>query len=126
MTQSEISKFRKVLETTLIELNLSARWRDSIVIEKSADEIEGVFQAGERELALRNLEAESIKLRETRAALRRINDGTFGICLECEEGISPKRLAAKPSAALCVACQESVDCQQQAKNAARSRLALVA
>ena len=117
MTQTEVSRFRKVLEATINELDVSARWREAIVIEKSADELEGVFQAGVRDLAIHNLEAESIKLREARAALSRVEDGTFGICLECEEQISPKRLAALPSAAFCVACQELADRNHQNKNA---------
>jgi DnaK suppressor protein len=121
MTQSEVIRFREVLEATVIALDLSARRRDAIEIEKSADELESVFQTGERELALRNLEAESIKLRQTRAALRRIQEGTFGFCLECEEEISPKRLAALPAAALCVICQELVDCRHSAKSIQSSR-----
>jgi len=38
-----------------------------------------------------------------------VDAGTFGICLDCEEEINPKRLAAVPWAARCVACQERAD-----------------
>jgi DnaK suppressor protein len=48
-------------------------------------------------------------LREIRAALQRIDRGSFGICLNCEEGISAKRLAAVPWTALCIVCQEAAD-----------------
>ena len=53
--------------------------------------------ASQRDMAAADLERESASLREVRAALRRIQWGTFGICVDCEEEISRKRLAAVPS-----------------------------
>jgi DnaK suppressor protein len=44
-----------------------------------------------------------------RAALFRINDGSSGVCLRCEEDIKPKRLDAVPWAGLCIHCQEAAD-----------------
>ena len=45
-------------------------------------------------------------LRELEAALRRAAGGDFGICGECHEPISAKRLEAVPWAKFCVRCQE--------------------
>lgn len=42
---------------------------------------------------------------EIRQALARIEDGSFGICLHCEDAVSPKRLEAIPWAKYCIACQ---------------------
>jgi DnaK suppressor protein len=39
-------------------------------------------------------------------ALDRIDDGTFGICEECDEPITPKRLEARPETTLCIRCKE--------------------
>ncbi len=39
-------------------------------------------------------------------ALERIDNGTFGICEECDEPISVKRLEARPEATLCIRCKE--------------------
>lgn len=39
-------------------------------------------------------------------ALDRIEDGTFGICEECDEPISTKRLEARPETTLCIRCKE--------------------
>ncbi|HUI55207.1 MAG TPA: TraR/DksA family transcriptional regulator [Bryobacteraceae bacterium] len=47
-------------------------------------------------------------LREISDALLRIDQDTYGICLECEEPISPKRLDAVPWARYCVTCQEQI------------------
>lgn len=46
------------------------------------------------------------RLKQIDAALARLAEGSYGICLDCEGPISPKRLAAIPSAERCIACQE--------------------
>ncbi len=116
MTKSEMKKFRGVLEARVIEFDNSAWRRDAILIEGSADDLERMHGAVERELAVRTLEAVSTKAREARAALHRMETGAYGICEECEEPISPKRLAALPSAALCIRCQQAMDCRCGARS----------
>jgi DnaK suppressor protein len=113
MTKIEVSKFKKILETKQEELERIVRNRDAITIEKSADALDEVQHASERELAIRNLDRESNLLRNVRAALRRIEDGSFGTCLHCEEEISPKRVAAVPWAPFCIQCQEQADKAQE-------------
>jgi DnaK suppressor protein len=65
--------------------------------------------ASERDLAILNVDRESHLLREVKAALSRISDGTYGNCVECESAVSPKRLVAVPWAPLCIRCQEAAD-----------------
>jgi DnaK suppressor protein len=113
MTKTEMNKFKKILETKQDELEQIVRNRDAITIEKSADALDEVQHAAERELAIRNLDRESNLLRNVRSALRRIEDGSFGICLHCEEEISPKRIAAVPWAPFCIQCQEQADRNQE-------------
>lgn len=114
MTKSETNKFRQILEARQEELSRVIRNRDGIVIEKSADALDEVQHATERELAIRNLDRESQLLRQVRGAVRRLNDGHFGVCMHCEEDISPKRLSAVPWTAYCITCQEAVDRHQVA------------
>jgi RNA polymerase-binding transcription factor len=109
MTQNEIRKFRWILEAAATDLVRATRQREAIAIENGGDELEKLIGASERELAVRTLESGSAKLKEIRAALRRIDEGTYGTCEECEDPISPRRLAALPSAALCIQCQEAAD-----------------
>jgi DnaK suppressor protein len=90
--------------------------REGIAIEKSPDALDEVQHAAERELAIRNLDRESNLLRNVRGALRRLNDGSFGTCVHCEEEISPKRLAAVPWTAYCIQCQELADRNQAEGN----------
>src|SRR6201995_4111269 len=104
MTKSELNKFRNTLEAKQAELEQFLRNREGITIEKSADALDEVQHASERELAIRTLDRESNLLRNVRLALRRIDDGSFGICLQCEVDSSPKRLAAVPWPPCCIQC----------------------
>src|SRR3977135_2944576 len=113
MMKSEVNRYKEILETRQVELVEGLRNRDGIAIEKSPDALDEVQNAAERELAIRNLDRESNLLRNVRGALHRIDDGTFGVCLHCEEDISIKRLHAVPCAAYCIQCQEIADRNQE-------------
>jgi len=112
MTKIDLNKYGNVLKTKQVELVQMVRNRDGIAIEKSPDALDEVQYATERELAIRSLDRDSNLLRNVRGALRRIEDGSFGVCLHCEEDISPKRLAAVPWTAFCIQCQELADRSQ--------------
>jgi len=43
-------------------------------------------------------------LQRIAAALKRIDDGEYGLCLECDEAINPKRLEFDPTVLLCIDC----------------------
>lgn len=109
MTQQQLERFQKILQEKETELLRVVRNRDEIVIEKTPDALDEVQRAAERELAIRNLDRESRLLREVRAALKRINDGSYGICVYTGEEISMKRLEAVPWTAFCIEAQEMFD-----------------
>ena len=106
---AETTGVKEILERTEAELVQVLRNREGIAIEKSADPMDEIQYASERDLAIRSADRESVLLRLVRGALRRIHDGSFGSCMECEMEISPKRLAAVPWAAHCIQCQEAAD-----------------
>lgn len=58
-------------------------------------------------MAAANERARQANIVKIDAALRRVDDGDYGICMECEDRITPKRLAADPTASLCIACQSA-------------------
>ena len=109
MNQTELEKYKETLEAKQAELSMGLRNRDEIAIEKTPDALDEVQRAGERELAIRNLDREATMLRNVRAALRRIADGSYGVCEHCDEEIKPKRLQAVPWTMYCIRCQEAVD-----------------
>ena len=109
MTATELKKFRNTLSNRQSELAGFIRNREAAAIETSADALDQIQHAVEREFALGTLARESARLRDAREALRRLDNGIFGICLDCEEGIDLKRLTAILWAARCIACQERAD-----------------
>ena len=104
LNKPELKKYRNMLEAKQAELEQFIRKREGIAIETSPDALDEVQRAAERELAIRNLDRESNLLRNVRAALRRIDDGSYGVCLHCEEDINPKRWNAVPWAPFCIQC----------------------
>ena len=59
MTNVESKQFKSILEAQEAELTGSLRSRDGIIIEKASDTLDEVQLAGERELAIRNLDRDS-------------------------------------------------------------------
>lgn len=57
--------------------------------------------------SIQNTEYEEFVMIE--AALKSIEDGRYGICQDCEQDISQKRLKYYPNAQRCLACQEAAE-----------------
>lgn len=74
------------------------------VIRMPTDMAEIGTESFEQELTLNLLGSEKVVLEQIEAALKRIEEGTFGRCEECGAGIPKARLEAIPYAALCVKC----------------------
>ena len=109
MTKTKLNEFRRALENKLAELGDGNRNREVIAIESSPDEMDRVQHVSDRDYAISSLERNSSRLGEVRGALHRMDTGTFGLCLGCDEDINPKRLAALPWASYCIACQDAAE-----------------
>lgn len=93
----------------MVELERFTRQRDEIAVERSADELEEIQAASQRTLAVSNLDRTFNRFRDAHAALRCIEEGSFGIGQGGDENIHPKRFAAVPCAQFCMRRQEAVD-----------------
>jgi DnaK suppressor protein len=60
-----------------------------------------------RETELTLMTEEQRKLHLIEEALRRISEGTYGVCVDCGKRIASKRLDLIPYAKLCVHCKEA-------------------
>jgi DnaK suppressor protein len=109
MTPTELARLRGVLEARQAGMEDLLRNHEGMEVDSSAGILDQFQYASACEMTLANLERESVGLRDVRAALRRTHLGTFGICLNCEEEISLKRLAAVPWRPLCLVCREAAD-----------------
>ena len=109
MRKARLKKFAKLLHANQAELKYSLNRRAEATIQESPEELECVQSSAERELAFRRLELQGELLEKVQAAIERIENGTFGICLVCGRAIGEERLTAIPWARFCIGCQESVE-----------------
>jgi len=122
MNGTDLNQHKAVLMVVRKMIVQKAHQREAIWVAQSKKLTRTVQLAVEWDFAVRSLELENRWLRQIDAALKRIDDGEFGTCLECEEPISPKRLAAVPWATYCLRCQE-LDDSRQATEAVEPKLA---
>lgn len=109
MTNVEMQTVRTKLESRRRDLLAVLDNREDLYIERQADSIDDIINATNRDFAVMQINRNARSLRDIDAAIERVNDGTYGMCGDCEEPISPRRLAAIPWATLCVRCQENAD-----------------
>jgi DnaK suppressor protein len=106
------ASYKKILELKAEEVrrSMSAQKAAQVVARLDVPSDEGdLSQQHHEEWIFLNRNTIDMKLlREVSDALHRIETAHYGICLECEEPISPKRLDAVPWARYCVTCQESI------------------
>ncbi|MBT3378112.1 MAG: TraR/DksA family transcriptional regulator [Lentisphaerae bacterium] len=60
-----------------------------------------------RETELAVMDGEAQRLNKIDAALKRLKEGSYGVCTDCGKDISEGRLAAKPYAGLCIDCKSA-------------------
>lgn len=104
------SKHRLLLQK-LEEIAGLAPHRQDLKIDSVPDPLDQLIASADREVAVSQLQGSSRVLRDVLAAIRRIEDGSYGICAQCETPIPEKRLAALPWAAMCVHCQTHEESQ---------------
>lgn len=102
-------KAKNKLESMRAELASELRQRSGIAVEQTADPMDQLLSIIGREYRLAFLQRSAECYRAITRALKRIEEGGYGVCLECEQKIPPKRLEAIPWAVYCVACQEKLE-----------------
>ena len=119
--KEELTYFRAQLHKELLRVqgNLEALAKDNL--KRSPQESSGDISAHsthmadqgtdnfDRELALNLVSGRQESLYEIEAAIRRVDEGTYGVCDTCGNGIERPRLKALPFAKKCVACQNAAE-----------------
>jgi DnaK suppressor protein len=65
------------------------------------------MQTAESNTAVKN--QATARLRKLKFALKRVDSGDYGHCIDCDEDINPKRLATQPEAERCTPCQSDTE-----------------
>jgi DnaK suppressor protein len=116
--KTKFATYRKMLEKKAEEVrrSMSAQKAAQVVSRLDVPSDEGdLSQQHHEEWIFLNRNTLDMKLlREIADALHRIDTDTYGICPECDEPISTKRLDAVPWARYCVTCQEQIAVRQAA------------
>jgi DnaK suppressor protein len=95
-------------QAQLLKGNMSTTAASVVAYQQTSGDYGDMSQQSEQEwLFLSQNRANAKELERIELALRRIKEGTYGICSRCTQPISPRRLQAIPWAECCVECQES-------------------
>jgi DnaK suppressor protein len=116
--RADLGKYKELLEAREQELSKRLWTRDQISFPKTPEPEEEAQMTTLQDLAVQDRNQAAALLRQVRAALDRIKDGSYGICLSCEDEIPPQRLEAVPWTPYCIQCQRTFD-QLQAERRAR-------
>ena len=106
---TEIRNHRAALERKLAELTAGFQDRSGLTIENSADMLDTILMATDRDVLVQSMNLNAQILSDVREALTRLGKGEYGVCEDCDEAISQRRLHAIPWARVCVRCQEARD-----------------
>lgn len=115
MTQPEMNRFKKAMEKKRRELvsEINADKSQLAIGESEHDPIDQVQSVNMREENATRLGRRSSALAEIDWSLHAISEGSYGLCIDCEEPISLKRLEIIPWASRCLGCQQRMECREQ-------------
>lgn len=108
MTQQRLERYRTALEELRRELRGSLDAQDDSIAPVSPDRAIGRLTRQDamlaQQLTLEVRRRSQLRLAQVNSALQRIENGTYGLCIRCEEEIAAARLDCLPESTLCVHC----------------------
>ena len=118
LTKKELKKFQELLEEK--RKAVLDRAREMLSVENMAldtndlpDEMDLASSEYLQSFEFRLRGREKSLLSKLDLALKKIEEGTFGICEICEEPIGKKRLEARPETTLCIKCKEDQEREER-------------
>lgn len=117
MEQQDLQRFKQILEehreTVLKSARRTLSEESTYNTDNLPDEIDLASSEYQQSMVFRLRDREKFLLNKIEKALGRIADGSFGVCEECEEDISIKRLEARPVTTLCIRCKEEQEREEK-------------
>lgn len=107
MRASDLKKYKEVLlekKQDLIRVPIRSTAADETM--RTGDWVDHSSQENDLHVNLALNQTDTKLLRAIDEALHRIETGTFGVCMDCEEAIPTARLDAVPWTRVCVSCKE--------------------
>lgn len=117
LTKKELKKFQELLEEKRKTVLERARqmMSEGMVLDTNdlPDEMDLASSEYIQSFEFRLRGREKFLLSKLDLALKKIDDGTFGVCETCEEPIGKKRLEARPETSLCIKCKEDQEREER-------------
>ena len=117
MNQRDLKRFKKILEDSRKAVLSSARKtlaeEATFDTDDLPDEIDLASSEYQQSMVFRLRDREKYLLEKIDKAIERIGTGNFGVCEQCEEEISIKRLEARPVTTLCIRCKEEQEKEEK-------------
>ncbi len=101
-----IAKRDALLKEAKQEIQKYVSGENRQLVDTAIDEADWAAVEISEDLNLKRLSAQRQLLNDVEECLRKVNEGTYGICEDCGEEISEKRLHVIPTASLCIDCKE--------------------
>ncbi len=101
-----ITKRDALLKEAKQEIQKYVSGENRQLVDTAIDEADWAAVEISEDINLKRLSAQRQLLNDVEECLRKLNEGTYGICEDCGEEISEKRLHVIPTATLCIDCKE--------------------
>ena len=114
LKQSQKKYFKELLNAMLREAlqGVKEKNKDNIKLSDHSDPSDRATAELEINFNFRMRERNKGLVRKIEHALKKLDNGTFGICEECEEDIQEGRLKARPVTNLCIACEREQEADE--------------
>jgi DnaK suppressor protein len=110
MPKKDMEKYRRLLELKKASLSaelVKTRSAEEETTEEATQDIaDRAVSSYTREFLYSLTDSERVTLLQIDDALARIEEGTYGLCVNCDSPMIEKRLVAVPWTPYCVVCQE--------------------
>lgn len=100
--KADLIGLRTSLESLLEDTEAGSR---PVKLKDNAGRLTRMEEMHNQSILVANRNLTKNRLIQVKAAITRIDDGTYGYCLSCDEPIALPRLKAYPEAAMCIACK---------------------
>lgn len=118
MEKDKLEEFKEILNKRLNELLSEAERTVTGMTDGRGSFPDPTDQASlesDRNFLLRIRDRERKLILKIKDALKKIDDGVFGICERCGEEISEKRLLARPVTDYCIDCKKEIEAEEKLK-----------
>ena len=108
MRKTDLVRFKKIFveQKQQLLMNVTVVDEQLMTNPEDKDEVDQANADVEQNMRMQLKNRETFTLRKVTEALKKIDEGTYGECDSCGDHIELRRLQARPTATLCIACKE--------------------